>query len=172
MTSYTVRPAARSDARAIAEIHVASWQAAYRGLVPDEHLDSLSVTKREAFWRDAIEYAEPQVHLALDGHTPVGFVGLDRSRDPKSKPTTGEIWALYVTPAHWGRGAGLALWDAAREASEEEGFTDLTLWALLRNERALRFYELAGFKRELPSARTVPVGGVRLEEIRLRRALG
>jgi ribosomal protein S18 acetylase RimI-like enzyme len=102
----------------------------------------------------------------------VGFVGLDRSRDPKSKPTTGEIWALYVTPAHWGRGAGLALWDAAREASEEEGFTELTLWALLRNERALRFYELAGFKRELPSARTVPVGGVRLEEIRLRRALG
>ena len=55
---------------------------------------------------------------------------------------------MYVTPAHWGRGAGLALWDAAREASEEEGFTELTLWALLRNERALRFYELAGFKRE------------------------
>jgi hypothetical protein len=40
----------------------------------------------------------------------------------------------------------------------------------LGNERALRFHELAGFKRELSSARTVPVGGFRLEEIRLKRA--
>jgi ribosomal protein S18 acetylase RimI-like enzyme len=172
MTSYTVRPAVAADARAIAEIHVASWQVAYRGLMPDEHLASLTVAKRETFWRDAIEYAEPQVHLALDGGTPVGFVALDRSRDPKTPATTGEIWALYVAPAHWGQGAGLALWDAAREACEEEGFTVVTLWVLLRNDRALRFYELAGFKRELPSARTIPVGGVRLEEIRLRRPLG
>lgn len=172
MTIYSVRPAVLSDARAIAEIHVATSRTAYQGLMPDDHLAALSVPKREAYWREAIEYSEPQVHVALDGTTPVGFVGLDRSRDPKSKSTTGEIWSLYVTPAHWGQGAGLALWDAAREAAEEEGFTDLTLWVLLRNERTLRFLELAGFKRELPSARTLPVGTVRLEEIRLRRALG
>lgn len=172
MTSYSVRPAVLSDARAIAEIHVATWRIAYQGLMPAEHLAALSVSKREAYWREAIEYSEPQVHVALDGATPIGFVGLDRSRDSKSKSTTGEIWALYVTPAHWGRGAGLALWDAVREAAEEEGFTDLMLWVLLRNERALRFYELAGFKRELSSARTIPVGSVRLEEIRLRRPVG
>jgi hypothetical protein len=41
----------------------------------------------------------------------------------------------------------------------------------LRNERALRFFELAGFKRELKTARTTAVGTTRLEEIRLRRAL-
>jgi hypothetical protein len=41
----------------------------------------------------------------------------------------------------------------------------------LANERAMRFHELAGFKREMSSAKTVPVGSVKVEEIRLKRAL-
>ena len=41
----------------------------------------------------------------------------------------------------------------------------------VRNERAMRFFEHAGFKREMTSLKTVPVGTARLEEIRLKRAL-
>ena len=40
-----------------------------------------------------------------------------------------------------------------------------------RFERALRFFELAGFKREMNSIKTVPVGAVKIEQIRLKRAL-
>ena len=101
----------------------------------------------------------------------VGFVGFDRSRDPKSRPTTGEIWAIYVLPSHWDKGIGVALWDAAREGLDEEGCTNVTVWAPLQNERALRFLEMAGFKRELNTAKTVPVGSIRIEEIRLKRDL-
>ncbi len=105
------------------------------------------------------------------GEKVIGFVGFDRSRDEKSKPTTGEIWAIYVDPEHWGKGVGLALWDAAREGMLEEEFTDATLWVLLQNERALEFYEKAGFKREMNTLKTVEVGGAKLEEIRLKRSL-
>ena len=172
MPSYSVRPAAPADAATVAELHVASWKAAYKGLLPDDFLNNLKPAMRLGLWREAIECGEPHVLLAVDGAgKPVGFVGFDRSRDPKSKPTTGEIWALYVLPDHWGQGAGLALWDAAREGLVDEGCTDVTLWVMLKNERALRFYELAGFKRELNTARTSPVGSVRVEEIRLKRKL-
>lgn len=171
MPSYSVRPATQRDVRAVAEIHVSAWQAAYQDLMPAEHLASLSVDKRMALWRDAVEYGEPQLWVVTDGEQIAGFVGFDRSRDPKSKPTTGEVWAMYAAPAHWGQGAGLALWDAAREGLIEEGCTEVTLWVLLRNERALRFYELAGFKREMNTARTTTVGGAKLEEIRLKRKL-
>ncbi|MBI2770162.1 MAG: GNAT family N-acetyltransferase [Burkholderiales bacterium] len=170
MPSYQVRPAVLRDADAVAAIHAASSHAAYEGLVPDQH-QSLPMEKRRAFWRDAIEYSEPQVHLAMDGDTAVGFVGFDRSRDPKSKNTTGEIWAIYVLPSHWNQGAGLALWDATREGLIEEGCTEVTLWIPLANNRALRFFELAGFKRETSTARTAVLGGVKLEEIRLKRKL-
>lgn len=170
MSSYPVRSAVDSDADQVAAVHAASSQAAYEKVVPEQHTQ-LPLDKRRAFWRDAIEYSEPQVHVALQGTQVIGFVGFDRSRDPKSKPTTGEIWALYVQPAHWDKGVGLALWDAAREGLVEEGCTEVTLWIPLCNERALRFAELAGFKRELNTAKTALVAGVKLEEIRLKRAL-
>jgi GNAT superfamily N-acetyltransferase len=170
MTSYQVRPAADRDAEAIATVHSTSSHAAYEAVVPAGS-PSLPMDKRRAFWRDAVEYGEPLLQVATAGDRIVGFVGYDRSRDPKSKNTTGEIWALYVEPAHWGQGAGLALWDAAREGLVEEGCIEVTMWIPLCNERALRFAELAGFKRELSSAKTALVGGVKLEEVRLRRPL-
>jgi GNAT superfamily N-acetyltransferase len=157
------------DAKAIAQIHVAAARAAYAGIVPDDQLDALTPGTREAKWRQAIEFAEPQVHVAVQGDEVVGFVGFDRSRDPKTPSTTGEIWALYVKPEHWGKGVGVALWDAARDGLEEEGCTHVTIWVPLRNERALRFIELAGFKREMKTAKTTSLGTVKIEEIRLRR---
>ncbi len=170
MSSYQVRPAVESDAEQVAAVHANSSHAAYQGIVP-ETPQPLPMGKRRSFWRDAIEYSEPQVHIALDGAQVAGFVGFDRSRDPKSKNTTGEIWAIYVDAAHWGRGAGLALWDAAREGLMEEGCTEVSVWVPLCNERALRFFELAGFKRELNTAKTAMISGVKLEEIRLKRPL-
>lgn len=170
MSNYQVRPAETADASAITEVHAASSHAAYEGVVQGAP-KTPPLEQRRAFWRDAIEYGEPLIQVATLAGRTIGFVGYDRSRDPKSKPTTGEIWALYVDPAHWGQGAGLALWDAAREGLAEEGCTEVTMWIPLCNDRALRFAELAGFKRELNSAKTAPVGGVKLEEIRLRRQL-
>ncbi len=172
MSSYSVRHATPRDAKAIADIHVATWHAAYKDLMPEEYLAKISVEKRLAYWKEAIEFSEPQLLVATDGEEIVGFVGFDRSRDAGTKSTVGEVWAMYVAPAHWGKGAGLALWDGAREGLKEEGCTQVTLWVLLHNERALRFYEqAAGFKREMPSLKTVAFGSVKLEEIRLKRAV-
>lgn len=169
MPNYEVRPAARSDAEPIAVVHVEASHAAYEAL--SAGVPQLPMERRKAFWRDAVEYGEPLVHVALDQRQVIGFVGYDRSRDPASKPTTGEIWALYVVPAYWGREAGVALWNAAREGLIEEGCTEVTWWIPLVNERALRFAEKAGFEREPASTKTAVMGGVNVEEIRLRRSL-
>ena len=75
MSSIQVRPATLRDAKAIAQIHTVSAQEAYKGLVPDEQLKSMSsVEKRQAYWREAIEYCEPQVQVAVDGEKIVGIV--------------------------------------------------------------------------------------------------
>jgi ribosomal protein S18 acetylase RimI-like enzyme len=172
MSSYQVRPATVRDAKTIAQIHVASAQAAYQGLLPDDQLPAPSVEKRQAYWREAIEYSEPQVQVVTKGDEIVGFVGFDRSRDKGTPSTMGEIWSLYVLPAECGQGAGVALWDAANDGLKEEGCTNVSVWVPVRNERAMRFFEHAGFKREMTSLKTVPVGIARLEEIRLKRPLG
>ena len=66
----------------------------------------------------------------------------------------------------------MALWDGARDGLKEEGCTQVTMWVLLGNARALQFAEhAAGFKREMPSLKTVDFGSVKLEEIRLKRPI-
>ena len=172
MSSYSVRPATTRDAKAIAELHVATWQAAYHSFMLVEHLKNMMVEKRLVYWREAIEFSESQLLVAVDGYQQLRFTGFDRSRDAGTKSNVGEIWAMYVAEAHWGKGVGLALWDGARDGLKEEGCTQVTLWVLLQNERALKFYEQsAGFKREMPSLKTVAFGSVKLEEIRLKRTV-
>ncbi len=169
--NFEVRPATARDAQAIANIEISAAQAAYQGLLSNQQISALGADKRQVYWREAIEFSEPQVYVALDGEEVVGFVGFDRSRDPGTPPTTGEIWAIYVATSHWGRGVGLALWDAAREGLLEEGCKKVTLWLPLGNERALRFHDLAGFKREMTSIKTVPMGTLKVELIRFKRDL-
>lgn len=50
-----IRSATFEDCRAVAEVHVESWQNAYRGTLPEEYLASLSVAERETMWRQMVE---------------------------------------------------------------------------------------------------------------------
>ena len=171
-TTFQVRPATLRDAKQIAELHNATVRDAFKTtLATDTPLPTVPLEKRQAYWREAIEYSEPQVHVALDEDKIVGFVGFDRSRDKGTPQTMGEIWAMYVATSYWGRGVGLALWDAAREGLQDEGCTHVSVWVPITNDRALRFFELAGLKREMASAKTMAIGGIKVEEIRLKRPL-
>ncbi|MEY4100079.1 MAG: hypothetical protein RL300_1250 [Pseudomonadota bacterium] len=172
ITPTEVRPAAMRDAKSITEIRARSSQAAFKAVFPGEAVPVGGTPEHTlVYWREAIEYGEPQVLVAVQGSTVVGFVGFDRSRDPKTPNTMGEIWALYVEPDHWGEGLGLALWDAAREGLMFEGCTKVSAWVPLGCERAMRFFDMAGFKREMTTIKTVPMGNTRVEEIRFKRDL-
>jgi hypothetical protein len=55
MGSITVRQARAEDVKAMARIHVQSWQETYRGLMADEILDRPGfVERRERFWAAAL----------------------------------------------------------------------------------------------------------------------
>src|SRR5919197_2821510 len=123
-----VRPATINDARALAEVHVASWQAGYRGLVPDGYLSQLSVDEREEMWRAILAGDESIVLVAGDGDRIEGFIAF--------VPAACEIRALYVAPTRFGHGIGTAL----LEAAHAELGPDCALWVLHGNERALQFY--------------------------------
>jgi len=61
-----VRPATVADARAIAEIRVASWRATYAGMVPAGSLDRMDVDRNEAFIGGLIEAAPPRATLVVE----------------------------------------------------------------------------------------------------------
>ena len=152
----------------IATIRVEAWRAAYRGIVPDEYLRTLSIEQRHARWRQILEAGE-SVLVAEDGDKAVGWISAARSRDVDAPQSTGEIWAVYVDPGHWGKGIGRALCAAAEEELRRQGFTEVTLWVLKDNERAQHFYVSTGLVRDACEDRIVQLRGKALREVRMRK---
>lgn len=157
------------DGRAIAEVHVRSWQHAYLGLLPEEFLATLSVEQRESWWRETLLRGSPQVLVARDGQGLCGFVCFGASRDEDAPFGTGEIWAIYLLPRVWSRGVGQRLWRQALARLRADDFCRVTLWALVGNERAIRFYAREGFSAEKASRRSLELGGAAVDEIRYLR---
>jgi len=164
-----VRAARAEDAAALAEIHVRTWQAAYRHVF-GERLDQLRVEQRLAQWQRWL--AEPQPHwrvfVAEEEGRAVAFSWLGESREAADE---GEIYAIYALPDAWGSGAGTALMRASLEALREDGFRGAILWVLEDNPRARRFYEREGWTVD-GGRHEEELLGVSAVEVRYRITLG
>lgn len=166
-----IRPALPSDARAIANLHVRTWQSTYRGIVPDAYLDALSVDERETVLRESIMSGSPEMWVANCDSGIMGWIAFGASRDPDARPGVGEIEAIYVSPEHWSMGTGRELWNVARARLVERDFASVTLWVLEQNERAKRFYCAAGFVADTDSRKEISIGGRNVWEVRYACAL-
>lgn len=135
-----IRAAEVSDAGAIAAVHVASWQVAYRDLLPEGVLDGLSVAGREQMWSAILGEPSPRsaVYVAAGRGAVLGFASIGVSRDGDADRDVGELSALYLQPGHWRQGIGSRLHVAVVAGLCDLGFRTATLWVLEGNDRALR----------------------------------
>ena len=167
-----LRRATGADATAIAHLHIASWQAAYRGMLSDAFLDSQNPVARAQTWEQRL--AAPEITVLLD-EGPAGLLGFcacgpthDGDADPSS---VWEIYNLHVTPARRGGGIGSRLFAAAVTLGRERRAHDLTLWVVDRNVEARRFYEHKGMTPD-GAHQVHSVGpGAALAEVRYRLQL-
>ena len=172
MAELTLREARRADGRAIAEIHVAAWRAAYRDLMPQSYLDALSIDERARMWERTIAQPGP-AHLALaefDGEL-AGFCLYGPTRDRLQESDVAEIYAVNVHPARWRQGAGRLLCaHALREAATREHST-MTLWVMSGNGRARRFYQHLGFTPDGAARTNTQLIGSPFDEVRYLKSI-
>ena len=160
-----IREATSKDAASIAAIHVKSWRAAYAGILPAAFLDGLSEDEYTAFWEQELTGNASVNRVALEGRQIVGWASGGPNRDPDCEGHS-EIYSIYVTPDAWSRGIGRLL--MRRMENDLSAMRWPLLWVLEQNQRALRFYHKQGYQAD-GSTKTVPIGGVALKEIRLRK---
>ena len=170
--ALNIRPADPADCRAVARVHVASWRAAYRDIMPATFLAALSIDEREAMWRRLVVTQPGHLLVACNGDAVVGFVAFGECHDEASPVGRAEIWAIYVDPPYWSAGAGRALMHAALTRLNDAGVRDVVLWVLADNKRAIALYERAGFVRDADAVKRIDVAGVLLEEVRYVRGMG
>ena len=133
----TIRQAKAEDVLQIAEILVEDWQTAYRGIMDDDFLDSLSAARRyEIEIRRYQKYA-----VAADGNEILGYAWSEEIDDAAADC---EIVALYVRYAKRKSGIGRALMQHAMDNFRKAGKKTMIVWCLKENHESRIFYEKMG----------------------------
>lgn len=162
----TIREATAQDAGAVARVHLASWKQANAGIVPDGDLAAQDPAEREERWRRTLTSGDSTTWIADTGGHVIGFATLGACRDEDAEQGDLELYAIYLDPEAWGRGAAREL--IRRALAEVPAGSPVSLWVLASNDRAQRFYRRHGFVADGVERLEDQHGGD-LVEVRYRR---
>lgn len=145
-SSVNVRRAVLEDLPAMALVHVNGWKTAYRGMMPDELLDRLTVESDIASGfgsglKERRPEADQWVAQTSDGAI-VGYAVAGPNRDP-NPDFAGELEAIYVLDSHRGHGVGTVLVREVARFLLSTGRSSMIVWVLEQNPYR-RFYERRG----------------------------
>ena len=118
-------------------VHWQTWKEAYDDLLPADFQETMTLEKCRFFSQ---KYPENTL-IAMDGKKVVGFISYGNYRDETIQ--AGEIIALYVLKDYYGKGVSKQLMHAAFVALDQ--FSEIYLWVLKDNKRAIAFYHKMGF---------------------------
>ncbi len=161
-----VRPATPQDAHAVAQVRVTSWQATYRGTVPDSALDAMTPAETQDRWRAvaAGEVANAELLVCEVDGAVVGFAGYGAARPPDFG-YGGELYATYYLPEAMGKGYGTRMVADVVRGLIRMGHMDMILWVMEANARGRRFYDGIGGSVISGSRRSFEIGGREIWEV-------
>lgn len=148
-----VRRARAKDSAVLTRIFADSWRSAYRGIIPNTHLECLIGRRGEAWWKKAIR-TEQHLMVVEAGGKIAGYASCGISRG--HAVYKGEIFELYLDPLYQGLGLGEYLFEACRSELDKRNLDGLVVWALEDNDSAAQFYWRRGGR---PVARSVVAFG-------------
>jgi len=162
-----IREATALDAQALATVHVTSWRAAYRGVIEDAYLDSLSVDRRREASLAWFRNPTPStfVRVAVDANAKVVGYAMGGPARTGAPTTLGEVYVLYLLPDVQRRGIGTQLMRSMARGLDLRGMEALEIWALEANAARAFYTRLGG---RLADARDTRVGSRQLREVAYR----
>ena len=146
---HLLRVATEADLPAVAQIHIASWQDAYKGVIPDALLANRSVAGSLGGWRSTLAKYPANITVAASQVGVIrGFCCAGPVVDAvRSSSFAFEIYALHVSPDSRQQGIGAALLrDAFARARDRERMNSAIVWTLRDLLLSRRFYEREGGK--------------------------
>jgi ribosomal protein S18 acetylase RimI-like enzyme len=163
----TVRPAEPAEVPAIRAVAERAWRAAHEPVVGAAAVDAFLAEFYDAdSFRERVAREDRHLRVAVgptdtderagdpdgqtDGTEPDdadGVLGYTLSLPDDDDPGLFHLAHVYVDPDRWGEGVGRRLLGDVESLARERGADRLRLGVLAGNDRAVSFYERAGFER-------------------------
>ena len=138
-----LRPATAGDLDAISALHVESWRAHYRGMLPDEFLDGPVEEDRLSHWQHVLAQSNDK-QLVLVAEADDGLAGFVSAMPSDDDAFDAYIEHLHVRPGLIGGGIGHRLLTEAAGRLVAMGHYSAYLLVFTSNRRAIGFYERLG----------------------------
>jgi len=170
INSIIIRIATPTDAPAMAEVYMRSWEAAYKGFIPADYISEKrgkSVPDMKRLLAD--ESLSPYQYVIILDKSIVGILTVAYARDEDAGENCYELWGVYLHPEYFRRGIGSLAMEFAYEKARCLGKTEIILWVFEKNEDSIKFYEKCGFSAD--GCRKTIICGKPLAAIRMRKKL-
>jgi ribosomal protein S18 acetylase RimI-like enzyme len=144
---HSIRIASESDLQTVAEIHISSWQDAYKGVIPAALLADRSVEGSLAGWRSTFAKYPANITVATSPEGVIrGFCCAGPVVDASTNaPFEFQIYGLHVSPHFRRQGVGAVLLrDALARAKDREAMNSAIVWTLQDLQLSRKFYEREG----------------------------
>ena len=140
----SVRNATVADAKEIAQINIAGWKRAYRGLLADELIDSLSIEEGIPRQQAILSPSSEDYFVFEEEGKVLWFCVFGSSRLEEFPQVDCELLAIYVEPSEKGRGIGRQLIQATLEELNKRGKKTMLVQVLAENHPSVAFYKKLG----------------------------
>lgn len=144
--------ASLADAAALQSLHITTWMATYRGLVPESFYRERSTAHRDRDWADLVRRQRAggggvliaRSYGRIDGLCQYGPTE-DNDDDPLE---VAQVHRLYVHPLRQRQGIGRSLLSRATARLQGQGMVEVTLWVLESDSGGRAFYKHLGWQSD------------------------
>ncbi|SIR52383.1 Ribosomal protein S18 acetylase RimI [Haladaptatus litoreus] len=145
--AFEIRPATPTHIDGIRRVAEKAWYSAHEPIIGSKTVDEFLKKHYDAeAFRSLIENDDAIFAVAVTSESDVvGFASATLDNDCS---TTYHLGRIYVLPERWGEGIGRRLLATTEQNIERRGGEQIELGVMAENERAVKFYESNGYRRE------------------------
>lgn len=149
---FKLRDLRMDDLDAAVQLIVETWHDSYRGLIPDEKLDRMTIENLRPGWKVHLESNPHRIHNIgiFENDSLLGVCGVGKAREALGYDC--ELWAMNVPLRSQRRGVGRALMQESLRRMKDLGHRSLYLYCIDQNQKALAFYQAMGGRLDGRSA--------------------
>ena len=166
--SISIRLAIPSDAPDMADVHMRSWEIAYKDIIPLDFIIEKNSTRHALYKRVITDENANSYVIQYNGKT-VGIMRIASPQDDDIKDEFYEIHYLYLHSDYFRMGIGFKSINFAFDKTRSLGKKGMSVWVIAENVNSIKFYEKCGFIKD-GNIKYVEYGKV-MDCIRMRRYL-